>query len=149
VASVLQGVVTTVGRNKLAKAFGQIGTGIFCIAHHFKYGEGGYVVGSSPKVPKTPTESSVFESDDIIYYASDIKPLVAADFTFIEALSTIEIRCRLTPGDENMSSITNSTPKFMELGLFDADGDLIVYTTFDEQTKTSSKSLTTYLQIVF
>jgi len=158
-ATVLQGVMTNKGRELLAKSFGNIGGFPLVAAISFAYGEGGYIVSGTGKVPKTPDPtllaleaSSLPPPDDFTFGHN----FIAADISFISP-STIELRCRLTPSEANDDGHGN-LPKFFELGIFDKPvignkpdptANLLCYTTFDEQTKSATKSLISYIQVTF
>jgi hypothetical protein len=157
-ATVLQGVMTNKGREILAKSLGSVGGFPLVAGISFGYGEGGWTTSGGGRTPKVPDPSRLdLEArttpppDDFIFGHN----LIPADITFI-APSTIELRCRLVPSESNDDGYGNS-PKFFELGIFDSavdgshkpTGNMIAYTTFDEQTKSATKSLITYVQIVF
>ena len=156
--TVLQGVMTNKGRELLSKSFGSIGGFSLIKAVSFGYGEGGFITSGGGRVPKTPDpaildlEARTLPAPDNYIFGHDF---TASDITFISP-STIEFRCRLVPSEANDDGNTN-LPKFFELGIFDAGvngnneptGNLLVYTTFDEQTKSPTKSLISYVQVVF
>ena len=146
-ASTITGVVTNIGREVLAKSFGNIGGFSLVRAVKFAYGEGGFQIVGGGRIPKEPDPTLTdIEADGVSLFRFE-KTLLAADVTFI-APSTIEFRCKLDPSEANDDG-TGSSPKFFELGLYDDDDNLIVYATFDEQTKVATKSLITYLQVFF
>jgi hypothetical protein len=158
-ATVLQGVMTDKGRELLAKSFGNAGGFALVSAVSFGYGEGGFTISGTGKVPKTPDPTkldleartlNVGTEDDFVF-GHNFGP---TDVTFI-APSTIELRCKLVPSESNDDGHGN-LPKFFELGIFDGPvvnnkptGNMLAYTTFDEQTKSSTKSLVSYIQVVF
>ena len=145
---VLTGVVTTKGREVLAKSFGAIAGYPLCRVHHFVYGEGGWVDLGAGKTPKTPDPALLdVEATGVPGNYKHSKDLVAADINFLSP-STLEIRCKLNPTEANDDGLGNY-PKFFELGVFDENGNMIVYCTFDEQTKTPTKSLISYVQVYF
>jgi hypothetical protein len=156
-ATVLQGVMTNKGREILAKSLGYRGGFPLVFGNSFGYGEGGYTVSGTGKIPKTPDptmldlEAAALPPLDNFIFGHDIG---ITDVTFI-APSTIEFRCKLVPSEANDDGYGN-LPKFFELGIFDGPivankptGNMIAYTTFDEQTKSSTKSLISYIQVVF
>lgn len=157
--AVLQGIMTNKGRELLAKSFGNIGGFPLINGVAFAYGEGGYIVSGGGRVPKTPDptllalEASGNPPPDNFVFGHNFQ---AADITFI-APSTIEFRCRLVPSEANDDGNGN-LPKFFELGIYDRalvgnqpdpNAQLLIYTTFDEQTKSATKSLISYVQVVF
>ena len=155
-ASVLQGVLTDLGRQRLAKSLGAEGGFDLVKAVKFAYGEGGFTVTGSGRVPKVPNPGiTEMEAGSIVTPLPPAdnfryeKFFTPADITFI-APFTIQFRCKLNPSEANLDLDTPpGPPKFFELGLYDAQNNLIAYTTFDEQTKTATKSLITFVQVVF
>ena len=63
----------------------------------------------------------------------------ATDFTFV-ASTRAQIRCFVTTGEANDDGNGNP-PELFELGLFDAAGNMLVYSTFPLEVKTLSKAL--------
>lgn len=144
--AVINGVVTNAGRAALAKAVGYLGGFDLSYASDFKIGEAGYVVTPSGNVPKDPDPSLTdIESVGTMYYFT--KALIASDFSFISP-STIQIRCRLVPTEANDDGLGNN-PRFFELGVFDQNGIMLFYATFDEQLKNATKTLVIYMQVQF
>ena len=145
--SVLTGVLTNKGRETLAKSFGNVGGFPLCRATKFAFGEGGFDFVGGVKEPKVPSPSLTnIEADGITLYRFE-KNLTTADVTFL-APSTIEFRCKLDPTEANDDGTGNS-PEFFEVGLFDDNNNLIVYATFDAQTKVATKALITFIQVPF
>lgn len=146
--AILTGVMTTRGRRRLAESFGQVGGFSYTNAVYFKIGMGGYLVVGDGRVPKSPNpalldiEATGAPGD---YFLQ--KTLVANDFTFIEP-SIMQVRCRVEPTEGNDDGNGNA-PRFFEIGLFDADDNMLVYTTFPEQTKQANKILTNFIQVYF
>jgi hypothetical protein len=147
-AQTLEGVVTDKGREVLAKSLATLAGYPSVYAYSFKYGEGGWVQTGSGKIPKDPNPALL--DVEATGAAGDMKyekNFIAADMTFISP-STIEFRCKLDPTEANDDGLGNS-PKFFELGIFDQNGNMLSYATFDEQTKTATKSLISYVQVSF
>ena len=145
--AVLTGTMTNIGRETLAKSFGNVGGYPLSRAVKFAFGEGGFETIAGAKQPKSPNPALLdIEADGISLYRFE-KQLITADVAFI-APSTIEFRCKLDPTEANDDGTGNS-PEFFEIGLFDDADNLIVYATFDAQTKVATKSLITFLQIPF
>lgn len=148
--AILTGVFTNKGRETLAKAFGNIGTGITTRAFYFKIGEGGYILTPGGKVPMSPQDGVGFTD---IVAASDPslfeykKFFITTDFAFI-APSTMQVRCRLVESEANDNGFGES-PEFYELGIFDDSDRLLIYCTFSAQTKSSSKILNNLVQVIF
>lgn len=150
-AQILTGVVTNRGRELFAKSLGSLGGFDLVQAVKFRYGEGGFIeVPGGGKIPKEPdptllnVEAPTWNPAPLFSFE---KPLTPSDFNFI-APFTIEIRCRLNPSEANLN-LSLLSPKFFELGIFDGNSNMLAYATFDEQTKTATKSLISFVQIFF
>lgn len=77
------------------------------------------------------------------------KTLDPADVVFFSALPAItEITSLVAAAEANADQLGNP-PDFYELGLFDEDGVMAVYCTFDLQTKVAGVQLITIIQAVF
>jgi hypothetical protein len=148
--AILTGIITNKGRETFAKAFGRIGTGVESYAFKFKYGEGGFIQTINGKIPKDPSDGvdlldvEAASDPNLFVYT---KNFVVTDLTFF-APSTMQCRCRLVELEANDNGFGDN-PGFFELGIFDNNDNLMAYTTFAEQTKTSNKIITNFVQIVF
>lgn len=77
------------------------------------------------------------------------KTLLAADVTLFSTLPAItEIDAITLAAEANLDQLGNP-PEFFELGLFDANGVMLAYITFDLQTKTAAVQLNCIVQLVF
>ncbi len=77
------------------------------------------------------------------------KTLLAADVTLFSSLPAItEIDAIVLAGEANLDQLGN-LPEFFELGLFDTNGVMVAYITFDLQTKSGAIQLNSIIQIVF
>ena len=77
------------------------------------------------------------------------KALGAGDVLFDNVLPAItEITSTLGAAEANADQLGN-TPEFFELGLFDADGVMVVYMTFDMQEKIAGVQLVTICDLTF
>lgn len=77
------------------------------------------------------------------------KTLVAGDVLLLSTSPAIdEITAILTAGEANLDQLGNN-PDFYELGLFDANGVMLVYVTFDLETKSGAVQLNHIIQLVF
>lgn len=141
----IAGVITNLGREKYAKYTGSLIA--FAAGAGFKVGEGGWVDPGSGRVPRTPDPALTnldviinpawYPPPDDAYYptpAAAYKAFVPADISFVGP-STIRLRCRLEAGEFNDDGHGNN-PEIWELGVFDADGDMLAYFTFPKQVKT-------------
>lgn len=150
--AILTGVFTTVGRGALGKSFGNLaglsGSYPICRASYFRIGMGGYTIVGGNKFPKAPDPSlTALEATGApgdFYFQ---KSLANQDISWI-APSTLVIRCRLDPIESNDDG-TGNPPKFFEIGIFDENNVMIIYSTFAEQTKSSNKILTNNIQAYF
>lgn len=76
------------------------------------------------------------------------KTLLASDVFLLSALPAItEIDAIVLAGEANADQLANA-PEFFELGVFDANGVMVAYVTFDLQTKTAAVQLNTIIQLV-
>lgn len=77
------------------------------------------------------------------------KTLLAADVTLFSSLPAItEIDAIVLAAEANLDQLGNP-PEFFELGLFDSNGVMVAYITFDLETKTGAVQLNHIIQIVF
>lgn len=77
------------------------------------------------------------------------KNLLAADVTLFSALPAItEVDAIVLAGEANADQLGNN-PEFFELGLYDSNGVLVAYVTFDLETKSGAVQLNHVIQIVF
>jgi hypothetical protein len=77
------------------------------------------------------------------------KTLVAGDVLLLSTSPAIdEITAIVAAGEANADQLANN-PEFFELGLFDANGVMLVYVTFDLETKSGAVQLNHIIQLVF
>ncbi len=77
------------------------------------------------------------------------KTLLAADVTLFSSLPAItEIDAIVLAAEANADQLLNA-PEFFELGIYDSNGVMIAYITFDLETKTAGVQLNHIIQIVF
>lgn len=77
------------------------------------------------------------------------KDLTAGDVLFTSALPAIaEITCTVGASEANADQLSN-TPEFYELGVFDEDGVMVGYFTFDKQEKIVGVQLVTIGDLTF
>lgn len=77
------------------------------------------------------------------------KTLLAADVTLFSALPAItEVDAIVLGIEANLDQLGNP-PEFFELGIFDSNGVMVAYVTFDLETKTGAVQLNHIIQIVF
>lgn len=148
-ATFITGVVTNKGREVFAKAFGNIAPYPQTRAYKFRIGMGGWELNALlAKIPKTPNPSLVnVEATNVPGDIYIEKLLVPGDFLFI-APSIMQVRCRLEPLEANDDGL-GEPPAFFEIGIFDDNNNMLVYSTFFEQTKTPTKILTSFVQVYF
>ena len=152
---VIQGVFTDAGRDALAKSMlGPLVRSPYFETYftYFKIGEGGYQLGpGGSKQPKTPEpDRTDLESVSTPGLYTFQKTLIAGDLT-IEVDGTItyaKVRCFVNYGEANDNGF-GQYPEFFELGLFDAQGVMLIYATFPGETKNPSKTLNHYIKANF
>lgn len=77
------------------------------------------------------------------------KTLLAADVTLFSAVPAItEIDAIVLAAEANADQLGNA-PEFFELGVFDSNGVMVAYLTFDLETKSVGVQLNHIIQIVF
>jgi hypothetical protein len=77
------------------------------------------------------------------------KALSAGDVLFNSAVPAItEVTAIVAAGEANLDQLGNN-PEFFELGLYDSNGVLCVYVTFDLETKSGAVQLNHIIDIVF
>lgn len=77
------------------------------------------------------------------------KTLLAADVTLFSSVPAVtEIDAIVLAAEANADQLGNN-PEFFELGLFDANGVMVAYVTFDLETKSVGVQLNHIIQIVF
>lgn len=75
------------------------------------------------------------------------KPFGGGDIVLVSEIPAItEFEC-LADGPEANATQLLADPEFFELGLFDANGVMVVYATVDQQTKNSGVSLLNVIQL--
>lgn len=141
------GVITDIGRRRLAESLGNIAGFSLTRAVYFKIGEGGYQVTPDGNIPKNPNEllhlTDIDAIDKGLYYIQ--KQLNPNDFTLLSP-ATMNIRCRLFPAEANDRG-DGESPRLYEVGVFDDFDNLLFYCTYDEQTKDVTKQLTINIQV--
>ena len=77
------------------------------------------------------------------------KALINSDVTLFSSVPAItEIDAIVLAGEANSDQLGNN-PEFFELGLFDSNGVMVAYVTFDLETKSGGVQLSHVVQIVF
>jgi hypothetical protein len=139
-------VVSDIFREKLARIYvDDAGLGAFSLPFQFKMGEGGWTDPGGGKEPLPPDATLTDVTAGTGMYVSPgdyifTKALVpASDFTFV-ASTRAQIRCLTLTGEANDDGYGNP-PEFFELGIFDAAGNMLVYSTYPLEVKTASKAL--------
>lgn len=77
------------------------------------------------------------------------KALTNADVLWIGAgpPSNTEVTCIVSSSEANADQLGNN-PEFFELGVFDADGVMVIYMTFDQQTKVLGVQLNNIIDVL-
>ena len=162
-------VITAVGADKVIKYPGGLISPIDLISY-FKVGEGGWVDPGTGRTPRTPDPS--LTDLDIVLDASRLpvdkrynvsenfgyytKALVLGDFTS-PASAILRVSCMLLNSEYNLEDAGTlvydvggpyAPPEIWEIGLFDADDDMIFYGTFDKETKDSTKQIENICRLI-
>jgi hypothetical protein len=119
---------------------------------YFKIAEGGWRLAGASKVPRTPdpllsdvdalANPGRYPLDSRYVFQKSITP----DRINITGANFIEIECFVDTSEANDDGFGNP-PEFWEIGVFDADGTLVAYVTFDKQTKDDRRALRHLLTI--
>lgn len=162
----VQAVITTKGREALAKSFGgALGSFPWSFGSYFKVGVSGYLEIDGQRVPQTPDPSLLdlqSVGEGTFWYR---KSFTAEDVLFI-APSGIQFRCFLdieegngegvspdtaegVDGPKNTQSLGGDNVSFFEIAVFDSQGNMVAYGTFPEETKTRSKTLNHLITLNF
>jgi hypothetical protein len=145
-AQVVEAIVCDIFREKLARIYSDDpGLGAFSLPTTFKFGEGGWDDPGSGKEPLPPDSTlldvtagtGAFISPSDYIFQKAFVPV--SDFTFV-APARAQLRCFVDTGEANDDGHGNP-PEFFELGIFDAAGNMLVYSTYPLEVKTSSKAL--------
>jgi len=146
-------VVTDLWREKMARIHaGDTSLGSCPLPAYFKIGEGGWTDPGGGREPVEPDPSltditagtgSYTNPDD--YYFQ--KTITGADLFFVSP-TRLEIRCIVNTNEANSDNASNP-PEFYELGIFDSDDNMLVYSTFPVEIKTSSRSLQHVIYVDF
>lgn len=166
-ANIIQALITNDGREALAKSFGGVSGGFqWSYGEYFKIGTAGYIDVGPNLEPQTPDPSlSDIQStvSGTFYYR---KTFEASDILFISP-ATIQFRAFLDleeangddgiepdtganiDGPKNSPDLGGDTPTFFEIGIFDAQDQMIAYGTFPAETKLDSKTLNHLVNLNF
>ena len=140
-AQTVEAVVTDAWRSKIAASYAAQPNTIEDI-DSFKIGEGGWIDpgGGKEPIPPDPTFTDLtaptYPAGSQFVYSGSIG---VADLAFT-APNRLEIRVFVDSSEANDDG-TGNPPEFFELGIFDAGGTMLVYSTFPLEIKTASKSL--------
>jgi len=147
--AVIQGVLTDVGRAKLAKsALGSVAGYTWSYCSYFEIGEGGWIQQLTGRVPKTPSVAKTNIEADGSAGNSFFKKYLTSDRMLFVSPSTAQIDCYLSLEEGNDDGYGDS-PNYFEIGVFDEDDVLLFYCTMPEETKNNTKILHHTINIVF
>jgi hypothetical protein len=167
-ANTIQAIVTSTGREYLAKSFGGVSGGFsWSYGQYFKLGVLGYIDNGTFLEPVTPdpslTDIQSSSTSGVFWYRKTFDP---SDILFV-APSTIQFRCYLDlaeangdpieepntgsgiDGPKNSGYLGGEPPKFFEVGLFDLQDKMIGYGTFPMETKLDNKTLNHLVNVNF
>lgn len=141
--SIIVGTQTTRGRQRQAQSsIGTLAGYPLMSFAYFKIGEGGWMWDAGVKVPKSPNPGLTdIEADGSPGNTFVQKSLTTDKVEYIESLATSKVTCLLDLLEGNDNGY-GEPPKYFEIGLFDAQGNMIIYATFPEETKNDAKVLT-------
>lgn len=153
-----QAVFTDAYRAKLADlAADDLGAGVPDMMRllNFKVGEGGFVEvppASGNRFPTTPDPA-----------LTDLESVGSpSQFTFTKAIGganisddgagTLTVICRLDSNEAGLDGqglLDGTDPHLYEVGIFDEDGTMMVYGTFDEELKVVGKAIDLEIVVVY
>lgn len=122
---------------------------------YFKIGEGGES-GGSPVTPD-PSRIDIEAQYDQAIYTNPPDAPAPHDSFFKKSFSASDVSasaniltiiCLLSSSEGNNDGQGNS-PSYYEVGVFDEDDDMIAYSTFNEDVKTSDKAIQKTITITF
>jgi len=122
---------------------------------YFKIGCGGWqdtIYGHQPLDPdSTLTDitagTGLYTATDYAFYFQ--KAFVPGTDLFYIAPRRARIRCFVDTSEANTIPLSSNAPEFFELGVFDANNVMLVYSTFPMEVKTVDKTLEHYIYIDF
>lgn len=120
----------------------------------FKIGCGGWVSTADGNQPVTPVSTlttltagtGIYTGDSAYVFTKNLVP--STDLSYVSANRRCSIKCFVDTGEGNTTGLGNP-PQFFELGVFDAAGVMLAYSTFPMEVKTSDKTLEHYIYIDF
>lgn len=152
-ANIVNAVVSDSFRTKLSAFYANQAVTI-SLPHHFKIGCGGWVstVSGEQPVDPDPTLTDItagtgsYTGDSAFFFQ---KNLVAGSDLFYIAPRRTRIHCFVDVGEGNGPTSGGNAPQYFELGIFDAAGTMLVYSTFPMEVKTVDKTLEHFIYIDF
>lgn len=166
-ALVISALLTTAGREALAKSFGGPTGGFsWSYGQFFKIGTAAHteVSGVDHPLPPSAAYTDVQSvASGVFWYRKTFQP---ADILFVSA-ATIQFKCFLDLNDANgnpglepdtgtsvdgpklSATVSGSAPTFFELGIFDPQDKMVAYGTFPGETKLITKTLNHLVNINF
>ena len=160
-ANIVSAVVSDGFRTMLARFYSRDWAGPVVYPTYFKIGCGGWVDPGGGREPVTPssvltditanTSGLGFDYTDDDSKFSYTKAFVLAptsDWTYV-APRRVRLRCFLDTGEGNGLTVAGNAPEYYEIGVFDSNNVMLVYSTFPIEVKTSDKTLEHYIYIDF
>jgi hypothetical protein len=113
---------------------------------YFRIGEGGHASGTpdTPDPAMTDIEAQGVGTNGLHFFE---KAFSLGDVTRAGNITTIV--CHLDAGEGNDPGGGHGDPVYYELGVFDENGVLVAYLTFDGETKTSADPLQHVVKIQY
>lgn len=152
----VQGIYTDLYRAKLADlaADDLVGSAADMLLVDFSVGEGGFdeiPPASGNRFPKTPTGTETDLYADGITTFKFTKAIGAANISD-DGAGVLTVTCVMDSAEAGLDGeglLDGSDPRLFELGLFDNDGDMMVYVTFDETIKTAGKQIEVEVTVTY
>jgi hypothetical protein len=166
-ANVVQAILTNAGHQALAQSFGGPSGGFsWSYGQFFKIGTGGWSIQNGEKEPVTPSAvltdiqavtsgifwyRKSFSAGNILFISpSTIQFQAFLDLAYANGNSSLEPdTATAIDGPKNSSSLSGSAPEFFEIGIFDAQNNMVAYGTFPQEVKLNTKTLNHLISINF
>lgn len=123
-------------------------------AAFFRIGEGGWLQAGGVQAARSPDPTLVdidciqnpsrYPTNSRFYFQKSFTPEKIVEITPY----SVRVECLIDTTEANDDG-TGTSPEFWEIGVYDGEGTMICYTTFDRQPKDDSVALRHYITIQF
>jgi hypothetical protein len=152
-ANSVSAIVSNGWRAKLAEFYANQSV-TMSVPTYFKVGCGGWVSTVDGEQPVDPSAiltditagTGSYTGDSAFFFQKNLT--ILTDLFYISP-RRCRVHCFVDTGEGNGPTSGGNAPQFFELGLFDASGTMLVYSTFPMEVKTSDKTLEHYIYIDF